>query len=285
MISRGAETLDTIYAIGDIHGHLDRLREVHDWILEDQKRIGGSHKVVHVGDLTDRGPDSAGVIQFLIDGRAAESPWVVLRGNHDRMMSLYLDTPSARDPKLRPDLSWLHHRLGGLTTLASYGVLPMDETNPKAPKGKHWVQSKDGDIDVQTSYGLDPNSLEDKALQDAARNAVPQAHKRFLKSLSNTYRTDDALFVHAGIRGSVAIEDQVEDDLIWIREPFLSDRTNHGPLIVHGHTPIDVLVHHGNRVNIDTGVAFGGPLTVIAVEGRDVWHLSANGRVRLLPAG
>ncbi|MGR3291614.1 MAG: metallophosphoesterase, partial [Paracoccaceae bacterium] len=111
-----------IYAIGDIHGHLDKLRQVHDWIAADRARQGGSDIVVHVGDLVDRGPDSAGVIQYLIDGLKAGENWVVLRGNHDRMMSLYLQTPSAGDGRLRVDYSWLHHRLGGLTTLASYGV-------------------------------------------------------------------------------------------------------------------------------------------------------------------
>ena len=167
------------YAIGDIHGHLDKLREVHGWIERD--RDDADDVVVHVGDLTDRGPDSAGVIRFLIAGLKAGKPWVVLKGNHDRMMSLYLGEPSLPDPGLRSDLSWQHVRLGGLTTLASYGV--------------------------------DVANLADDALHSAARAAVPREHRAFLAGLDTVYRTKEVLFVHAGIRPGVAIEDQVEDDL------------------------------------------------------------------------
>ncbi|MEE9387240.1 MAG: metallophosphoesterase [Paracoccaceae bacterium] len=272
-----------IYAIGDIHGHLDRLRSVHHWIDADHHLHGGDYVVVHVGDLTDRGPDSAGVIQFLIDGLSRGQPWVVLRGNHDRMMSLYLQDPSAQDGRLRADYSWLHHRLGGLTTLASYGVLPAEETNPKIPKGKHWLHQKSGGRETLTSYGIDLNSVPDRELAQAARAAVPPQHQAFLAGLDTMYRSPDAVFVHAGIKPGVAIEDQVEDDLIWIREPFLNDRRDHGPLIIHGHTPIDAPTHYGNRVNIDSGVAFGGPLSVIVVERRDVWNLTAAGRVPMQP--
>ena len=271
------------YAIGDIHGHLDSLRSVHHWIDEDRRLEGGDDVVVHVGDLTDRGPDSAGVIQFLIDGLATGEPWVVLRGNHDRMMSMYLGPAPQQDPKLRSDYSWLHHRLGGLTTLASYGVLPAEETNPKIPKGKHWLHPRAGGNETLTSYGIDLDSVEDRELAKAARAAVPTEHQAFLAALGTIYRTKDAVFVHAGIRPGVPIEDQIEDDLIWIREPFLSDITDHGPLIIHGHTPVDEPIHYGNRVNIDSGVAFGGPLTVIVLEGRKVWNLTAAGRVPLLP--
>ena len=111
-----------IYAVGDIHGHLDRLREVHEWIEQDRGQHGGDDVVVFVGDLVDRGPDSAGVISWLIDGLAAGQPWVILKGNHDRMMSWYLESPARQDHRLRNDYTWLHPRLGGLTTLASYGV-------------------------------------------------------------------------------------------------------------------------------------------------------------------
>ncbi len=266
------------YAIGDIHGHLDRLREVHEWIEQDRDRA--DDVVVHVGDLTDRGPDSAGVLQFLMDGIAAGQPWVVIRGNHDRMMGLYLEEKQQNDPRLRPDYSWLHHRLGGLTTLASYGVLPMQETDQKRPRGAHWLRGRGGTV---TSLGIDQGSDADLVFHARARDMVPVAHREFLAGLDTVYRTDDAVFVHAGIKPGVAIEGQDEDDLIWIREPFLSDERDHGPLIIHGHTPIDAPLHYGNRVNIDSGVAFGGPLTVVVVEGREVWNLTAAGREPLMP--
>ena len=237
------------YAIGDIHGHLDRLCEVHGWIARD--RDNASDVVVHIGDLTDRGPDGAGVIQFVIEGLTQGKPWVVLKGNHDRLCARYLESPMRPDPRFHSSLSWVHPRLGGLTTLASYGV--------------------------------DVENLAGEALLRAARAAVPNQHRAFLAELDTFYRTDEVLFVHAGIKPGVAIEDQSEDDLIWIREPFLSDTRDHGPLIIHGHTPIDIPTHYGNRVNIDSGVAFGGPLSVIVVEGRQVWNLTAAGRVPMLP--
>ena len=111
------------YAIGDIHGHLSKLEEVHDWIEKDraQNAEAGS-QVVHLGDLVDRGPDSAGVIAFLQSGIIDGQPWVVLKGNHDRMFAGFVDNPRYRDPGLRSELPWLDPRLGGAATLASFGV-------------------------------------------------------------------------------------------------------------------------------------------------------------------
>ena len=104
------------YAIGDIHGHLDLLERAHERIAADMA-VHGPAPVIHLGDLEDRGPDSRGVIEFLMAGEAAGQDWVVLKGNHDRMFALYLTDLKAHDPGLRPDLSWLHPRLGGASTL------------------------------------------------------------------------------------------------------------------------------------------------------------------------
>ncbi|HMO72102.1 MAG TPA: metallophosphoesterase, partial [Paracoccaceae bacterium] len=111
----------TLYAIGDIHGQFDRLRAAHDLIAADAARHGPG-PVVHLGDLVDRGPDSAGVVAYLMAGIAAGADWVVIVGNHDRMFRLFVGPAPREDPRLRPDLSWLHPRLGGAATLASYGV-------------------------------------------------------------------------------------------------------------------------------------------------------------------
>jgi diadenosine tetraphosphatase ApaH/serine/threonine PP2A family protein phosphatase len=240
------------YAIGDIHGQFELLRQVHGWIEADRQRHGDDGVVVHVGDLVDRGPDSAGVLGWLIDGITGGKPWLALKGNHDRMMAYYLEDSARADPKLRPDYTWLHPRLGGSTTLASYGV---DTESGDAPE-----------------------------VHAAARAAVPAAHTAFLRGLETVFQVDDVVFLHAGIRPGIALQDQIEDDLVWIREPFLSDTRDHGPLIVHGHTPIETVTHYGNRVNIDTGAAFGGPLSVIVVEGRETWHLTQDGRLPLAKA-
>jgi len=273
-----------VYAIGDIHGHLDKLREVHLWIDADRQKHSGDSVVVHIGDLNDRGPNSAGVISFLIEGQKSGKPWIALLGNHDRMMLRYLQEPSSRDPCLSKKYSWLHHRLGGLTTLASYGVLPVDETNASNPKGLHWVHNILDVDEVYTSYGIDPDRVQDRALLATARTLVPAEHLAFLKGLDTYFETKDVFFVHAGVRPGVPMSRQRENDLVWIREPFLSDTRDHGKLVVHGHTPMDAPKHFGNRVNIDSGVAFGGPLSVVVVEGRDVWNLTVKGRKELVPS-
>lgn len=240
------------YAIGDIHGHLDSLVQVHHWIEEDQRRYGPGGEIVHVGDLVDRGPDSAGVIDLLIDGINDGKPWVVLKGNHDRLMSYYLEQPSRKDPCLRPEYNWLSKGIGGATTLASYGVAVNDGNDPAA---------------------IHPHAIA----------AVPAQHLRFLENLPLIHQSNGVAFVHAGIKPRVALQDQAEDDLVWIRAEFHNYRGDHGMLIVHGHTPVEAPRHYGNRVNIDTGVAFGGPLTVVVIEDGKVWDLQENGRTPLLP--
>lgn len=238
-----------LYAIGDIHGHLDKLKQVHDWIARDQAKNGPA-TIVHVGDLVDRGPDSKGVIDYLIAGRDRGEDWVVLKGNHDRMMSLYLQAEPQRDPRLRSEFDWLHPRLGGIETLESYGL-----NTDTAPYDLH----------------------------KAARSAVPQAHFAFLQDMPILHQQGDVACVHAGIRPGLPLDQQVEDDLIWIRDEFHLSRADHGPLIIHGHTPVDEVLHYGNRVNIDTGAAYGGPLSAIVVEGREVAQISKRGR-KALPA-
>ncbi len=239
------------YAIGDIHGHLDLLRVVHDLIADDMARHGKG-QVVHVGDLVDRGPDSRGVIDFLSHGIAAGQDWIVLKGNHDRMFSLFMADPMAQDEGLRADLSWLHPRLGGAETLGAYGVRSASD-RPVA------------------------------AVHSDAVAAVPAEHLAFLASRPSWHRAGDTIFVHAGIRPGLTMPDQRETDLVWIRAPFLDYRDRHEALIVHGHTAIDTPTHYGNRVNIDSSAAYGGPLSAIVIEGDKVFHLTPKGRAPLLP--
>ena len=239
------------YAIGDIHGHIDALRAAHARIAADRARHGTDAPIVHVGDLVDRGPDCRGVIDYLIAGQAAGEPWVVLKGNHDRLFRMFLADPDWKDPGLREDLHWFDPRLGGAATLSSYGVA--------------------------ARLGDDARAVRDEALRK-----VPAAHRRFLDGLALTHLRGEALFVHAGIRPGVDLRDQTEDDLVWIRRGFLEDRRDHGALVVHGHTAIACATHCGNRLNIDSGVAYGGPLSAVLVEGRAAWLIAAEGRVPLV---
>ncbi len=241
------------YAIGDIHGHLDPLKRLHDLIATDQSRHGAA-PIVHIGDLVDRGPESRGVIDYLRAGLAAGENWVVLKGNHDRMFAGFLSDIRYHDLGLRADLGYLHPMIGGAATLASYGV--RNAADRRLAK-----------------------------VHPEAVAAVPPEHRAFLEGLPTSYRRGEAVFVHAGIRPGIALPDQAETDLLWIRREFLDDPRDHGALIVHGHTAIDAPTHYGNRLNIDAGAAYGRPLSAVVIEGRVAFQLTAAGRLPLRNCG
>ncbi|NEY89672.1 metallophosphoesterase [Tabrizicola oligotrophica] len=238
------------YAIGDIHGQLALLQAAHARIAADQAAHGPG-PVVHIGDLVDRGPDSPGVIEHLMQGIARGEDWVVLKGNHDRMFAGYLRDLAWHDPRLRVDASYLHPKIGGVQTLASYGVKNAGD-RPLAP------------------------------VHGEAVAAVPRAHRDFLETLPTSFARGAVFYAHAGIRPGVPLERQTEDDLCWIRDGFLEDRRDHGPLIVHGHTHLAAVTHYGNRLNLDSGAAYGGPLSAVVIEGRTAFLLTDQGR-QLLP--
>ena len=240
---------DRIYAIGDVHGHLDKLKAIHADIAADVTAVPvDHHAILHIGDYTDRGPDSRGVIDYLIAG--ADEPWINLYGNHDRMVLRFLAERGGADPLLRSDLYWLHPRLGGDTTLRSYGV---DVPGPDELESDHGAR-----------------------LFEAARDAIPQTHMDFLKGLRLSYHWRDFFFTHAGVMPGIPLAEQVEDDLIWIRKPFHDSDADHGAVIVHGHTPVDAVEDHGNRIAIDTGAAYGGPLSCVVFEGGSVRQLGGD---------
>lgn len=243
-----------IYAIGDIHGQLEMLHQVHALIVADRAACGdATAPVMHLGDFNDRGPNSAGVIQTLIDGIADGQPWLAIKGNHDRLFTGFLGDHDWEDPYLAGRLHWFDPRLGGDKTLNSYGIRQV---------GSRLI------TDVHR------DSVE----------AVPTTHRTFLESLPLTYETPELLFVHAGIRPGVPLAEQDEEDLIWIRDGFLEDTRDHGKLVVHGHTALEEPMHFGNRIDLDSGAGYFRPLTVAVFEDRDCWVLSRAGRVPLLPA-
>ena len=235
----------TIYAVGDIHGCLDKLEQAHARIEADRAREGASSApLIHVGDLVDRGPSSAGVIGYLQSVCETDRRVVVLRGNHDQMFVDFL-TQDMDTLRRSGSLAWTDGTMGGRATLASYGV-------------RNWLKS---------------------AAQKAALETIPQGHIDFMSRLPLMYEAGDCLFVHAGIRPKIPLNEQDPDDLMWIRTEFLLSTADHGPLIVHGHTPIDEVVHYGNRLAIDTGAAFGGSLSAVVIEERQAYLLTDTDRV------
>lgn len=238
-----------IYAVGDIHGQLHMLDTVLDRIEADG---GRDAQVVFLGDYVDRGKDTRGVIQRLIDGRDTGRDWVFLKGNHDRMMEWFLMDPPQQDPHLLVGFHWFHEKLGGAETVASYGITEID-------------------------------GVRQYVLANAFREAVPADHVTFLQDLRLSYDRGPLFFAHAGILPGVALDQQDERDLLWIRQEFHNDTRDHGKLIVHGHTPVMQATHYGNRINLDTGAGYDHPLAVAVFEGTECWVLDENGRLPLRP--
>jgi serine/threonine protein phosphatase 1 len=227
------------YAIGDIHGRFDLLVNLLGQIERDNAARGSADtQVIFLGDLIDRGPHSAEVVEYLRVMPPAFATCHFILGNHEEAMLVSLGPDS--DPHRT---NWL--RFGGLETLRSYGV------------PDHMLEEADG-----------PRLAED------ARFHVPDQHLRFLDSFDDQLRLGDYLFVHAGIRPGVALERQVPDDLRWIREEFLNDPRNHGVIVVHGHTIRPEPEFRSNRIGIDTGAYRSGVLTALGLEGGECWTLS-----------
>jgi serine/threonine protein phosphatase 1 len=218
------------YVVGDIHGRLDLLDQLLAKIDADLKaRPIRKSLLVFVGDLIDRGPHSAQVIERLRTYRRAGVRPIFLLGNHEEVLLRIL----GGDQSLIS--SWL--RFGGIQCLKSYGV------------------------DASTLKSADP-----EAAMSAIRAAVPRKHVEFLNSFMDTCRFGDYLFVHAGIRPGVELEQQTQTDLRWIRAPFLFDETDHGFTVVHGHTINPEVEERGNRIGIDTGAYRTGVLTALVIE-------------------
>lgn len=225
-----------VYAIGDIHGRLDKLLALEAMIEEDaHERRVQRRVVVYLGDYVDRGPASQGVVEHLTLSRLRGFDVVYLLGNHERLMLEFLDDPETAGP-------WFAN--GGLPTLASYGLPAMERK------------------DLTASDIL--------RLQDGMRSLLPTRHRNFLHNLKLVHREGDFVFVHAGIRPGIALDAQKEDDLIWIRQPFLGSNSDHGFVVVHGHTITEEPEFRPNRIGIDTGAYDSGVLTALAIEGGNV---------------
>lgn len=257
-----------IYAIGDIHGQADMLDHALALITADG---GPDAQLVFLGDYTDRGPDSRGVIDRLIAGYDAGRPWVFLKGNHDRMFTRFVREGTEHDARVKSGISWLNPRLGGSTTLASYGLNGTMHFADRRTDGRECLAHFEGDA----------GQIDKDALAAQARDVIPEKHLSFLEERPLFHQTNDLIFVHAGLRMELPLEWQDPEDLLWIREGFLESRTDYGHLIVHGHTALDHPQHFGNRVDLDGGAGYGNPLIPAVFEGRDCWLLTKAGRVRL----
>ena len=226
-----------VYAVGDVHGRLDLLQRLWARIEADAEGSPLHKVVVFVGDYVDRGPDSRGVVEFLMQARIAGGVVLCLRGNHEQSLLDFMDNAAIyRDWKA----------FGAPETLLSYGVMPP------------WF---DDEADFE------------RARLEFVRNC-PLRHVRFLKSLTHSYVIGGYLFAHAGVRPGIALDDQTEEDLLWIRDEFLTSQMSFGKVVVHGHSPGQAPVRRANRIGIDTGAYATGCLTAAVLEGTDCRFLS-----------
>lgn len=227
-----------IYAIGDIHGRYDLFEQLLALIAsdEDSRPSVTTTSLILLGDLIDRGPDSAKVVDRAITLFNERPDVTVLKGNHEEILLNAADGD-------RRSLA-LFDRVGGRETLISYGV---------------------------DSRQYDEANLHE--LADIIRRAVPQDHFAFLDAAIDIRRIGDYAFVHAGIKPGVALSEQIPDHLRWIRDAFLSSRVKHEAVIVHGHTITDDVELLPNRIGIDTGAYRSGRLSALGLEGKDQWIL------------
>lgn len=228
------------YVVGDVHGRLDLLKELLAKIHTELDRHPPARcLLVFVGDLIDRGPNSAQVIERLRTYNRRGVQPVFLLGNHEEVLLRILRGEAGLITKWR----WF----GGSECLQSYGI------NPDVVAG----------------------SSDEEALE-IIRAAIPPSHVAFLESFADSCRFGDYLFVHAGIRPGVDFDQQTQSDLRWIREPFLNDGSDHGFVVVHGHTISNSVEQRPNRIGIDTGAYKTGVLTALAIEGADRWLLDTS---------
>lgn len=225
-----------VYAIGDVHGRSDLLRILLGRILSEAQGLAASSQlrpvIVGLGDYIDRGPDSRGVLDLLIElGAVKGLECHFLCGNHDQTALDFIDDPASGP-------TWCE--FGGREALASYGVrAPASRSDSQA-----WVQAR-----------------------DAFASALPASHLGFLKALKSHLEIGDYFFAHAGARPGVALQDQSERDLMWIREPFLSDPRPFEKVVVHGHSAGELIHADHRRINVDTGAYATHQLTSARLEG------------------
>lgn len=229
-----------LYSIGDIHGMRKQFEKLWDLVGFTKEDT-----IVTLGDYIDRGPDSKGVIDDILDRQSDGYNIITLMGNHEQMAIASIEHSSILGMRVEEVQGmWLFPRNGGPATLNSFGI-----------KWENYID-KNGRLLIK----------------------LDAKYMRFMKSCKLLYETEDYIFVHAGLR---PYKDkpmaQHPQDMLWIREPFIDTMFDFGRKVVFGHTPTKYLNSDGSykpykdqfKIGIDTGCVFGHSLTCVRLPGEE----------------
>jgi serine/threonine protein phosphatase 1 len=219
------------YAIGDIHGRRDLLEALLAAIRDDMDGSPDA-RIIFLGDIIDRGPESRRCLDLVIETLAALPGSHLILGNHEEFLLSFIDaaTPDARQAIAD---RWLPN--GGNATLRS--------------------------------YGFDDTGQLDETARQLARH-IP-AHIAALRSADWMVETGSHVFVHGGIDPDLALTDQDPVSTRWIRDKFLRFKGPLPKIVVHGHTMTESSLPelHRNRIALDTGAVRSGHLTCGIIDG------------------
>ena len=221
---------DTVYAVGDAHGCLGLARALEERIHADAAKGGaGEAAILYLGDVVDRGPKSAHLLDHLTRKNAPGLPRLCLRGNHEQFLLDFVEDP-------RGSLDWLD--FGGRETLNSYGL-------------------------YETRASLERRTA--REIRDLLAATIPGEHLDYLAALPHYALEGHALFCHAGVDPTKSIAEQTAEDFMWARDRFLGHGGGFERLVVHGHTPVSRAAEAGGRVSVDTGAHETGVLSCAKV--------------------
>jgi serine/threonine protein phosphatase 1 len=224
---------ERIYAIGDVHGCLGMMQALVAQIRADAiRRSVHRPKLILLGDLIDRGPDSCGVLAF-VSSEAFQREFDVtfIRGNHEQILLDLLDEPDGVG-------EWFQR--GGAEVVESYGLYLTD--HPRSTLARLW------DVFPGEHLRLLKSSVMSCRVGDIFfSHAGPDPSYPL-----------DRQFGHDLMWGS-----------LWFTERETDDVLPEGVLIVHGHYASFArqVVETENTVNLDSGAGFqGGRLSAMAFD-------------------
>ena len=217
-------SISQVFAVGDIHGCNSLLKKIHKKILNKSEKVMGNKILIYLGDYIDRGSKVKETIDTIINFRPKNFKCVFLRGNHDQML---LDFVNNKRNSLG---TWLYN--GGAATLISY-------------------------CGSTITNKLNNSSSREQLIRETLVKSLPSDHLKFFNDLQFSYTWKDYFFVHAGINPNRPLNNQRKIDMIWTRAPeFLASDQHFEKIIVHGHTPNEIVEEKSNRINLDTGAVY-----------------------------